>query len=148
MKQILIATITAALLVGTAFAGASILANGEVEIAACTAGSTNTATIGLYNNTGLEFGEVLGVRIKNNTDFTTVSTIKAIDLDDEETVTTVTAASNAVVYSAAYGTTYAVTASNVVPTTTVPQCAKELQISIAISTNDADSTVEYYIYGR
>ena len=58
------------------------------------------------------------------------------------------AASNATTYASAYGTTYAITASNVVPTTTVAPCAKELLVTVKMPTNYAAGTLEYLIYGE
>lgn len=143
--------------------GGNILASGEIEIAACTAGSTNTQTVGLYNITGKEWGQVYAIVVKNNTDFPTVTTVSRTDLDDTTTLVSATATSGTTTYAAAtlYGSTansvkvYSGTNDVAVFTNTVttyypipPPCAKELLVSVAITTNDAASTLEYLIYGE
>jgi len=160
-------TITAAMIallaVVAAFGqGQNLLASGEITLAASTNESTYTQSIGLYDSVRkTDWGRVHAVIVKNNSDFATTTTVARVDLDDTTTLITAAAASNATTYASytAYGSTansVVVYGSNdtAIATNTVttyypvpPPCARELLITVTIPTNDAESTLEYLIYG-
>lgn len=164
MQKFIIIALALLVGVGSAFAGGgNVLASGEIEIAATAVGSTNTATIGLYNITGKEWSQVHAIIVKNNTDFPTVTTVTRTDLGDTTVLATASAASNATTYAdtTRYGTTanavkvysgtndVAVFTNSIASYYPIPApAAKELQISVAITTNDAAGTLEYLIYGE
>ena len=159
------ATLIALLAVGSAFGQGNVLASGTIDLPASATPSTNTATIGIYGsgqNSGLEWGKVYAAVVRNGSDFATTTTVSRADLGDNTVLVTVVAASNASAYAAAtlYGSTanaqivYSGTNDAVLTTNTVttyypipPPCAKDLLVTVTMPTNDAESTLEYLIYG-
>lgn len=163
MRKITLLVLASLLLAVCATAAPNILASGEIEIAASATPSTNTQSVGLYSNTGQEWGQVMAIIVKNNSDFVTTTTVARVDLDDATTLATAVAASNATTYAAAtvYGSTanavkvYSGTNDAAIFTNTVTTyypipapCAKELLITVTTPTNDAATTLEYLIYGE
>lgn len=168
MKKITI--LAAALLVAIAspaFAGGgNVLASGTIDLPASATPSTNTATIGIYGsglNSGLEWGKVYAVVVRNGSDFSTTTTVARADLGDTTTLVTAVAASNASTYAAAtlYGSTvnsqivYSGTNDVILRTNSVttyypipPPCAKELLVTVTMPTNDAAKKLDYLIYGE
>ena len=158
------ATLIALLAVGSAFGqGQNLLASGEITLGVSTNEKSYTQSVGLYDSVRkTDWGRVLAVVVKNNSDFATTTTVARVDLDDTTTLITAAAASNATTYASytAYGSTansvvvYSATNDEAIATNTVttyypvpPPCARELLITVTIPTNDAESTLEYLIYG-
>lgn len=166
MQKKLILTILAALLVAVApvlAGGANILANGTIDIAATATPSTNTQNVGVYNNTGNEWGLVYGFRVANGTDFPVTNVLSCVDLGGSATVATVVCASQAVSYVSLVdpiGFTNAVvyrSGTNDLNIYTnlvkgwyagAPFPAHDLLITSTTPTNDAAGEVSYYIYGQ
>lgn len=157
------ATLIALLAVGSAFGqGQNLLASGEITLGVSTNEESYTQSIGLYDSVRkTDWGRVLAVVVKNNSDFATTTTVARVDLDDTTTLITAAAASNATTYASytAYGSTansVVVYGSNdtAIATNTVttyypvpPPCARELLITVTIPENDSEATLEYLIYG-
>ncbi len=160
-------TITAAMIallaVGSAFGqGQNLLASGEITLGVSTNEESYTQSVGLYDSVRkTDWGRVLAVVVKNNSDFATTTTVARVDLDDTTTLITAAAASNATTYASytAYGSTansVVVYGSNdtAIATNTVttyypvpPPCARDLLITVTMPENDAETTLEYLIYG-
>ena len=158
------ATLIALLAVGSAFGqGQNLLASGEITLGVSTNEKSYTQSVGLYDSVRkTDWGRVLAVVVKNNSDFATTTTVARVDLADTTTLITAAAASNATTYASytAYAATanpvvvYSATNDEAIATNTVttyypvpPPCARELLITVTIPTNDAESTLEYLIYG-
>lgn len=156
------ATLIALLAVGSAFGqGQNLLASGEITLGVSTNEKSYTQSVGLYDSVRkTDWGRVLAVVVKNNSDFATTTTVARVDLADTTTLITAAAASNATTY-ASY-TAYAATANpvvvysatNAIATNTVttyypvpPPCARDLLITVTMPENDAETTLEYLIYG-
>ncbi len=160
-------TITAAMIallaVGSAFGqGQNLLASGEITLGVSTNEESYTQSVGLYDSVRkTDWGRVLAVVVKNNSDFATTTTVARVDLADTTTLITAAAASNATTYASytAYGSTansVVVYGSNdtAIATNTVttyypvpPPCARDLLITVTMPENDAETTLEYLIYG-
>ena len=158
------ATLIALLAVGSAFGqGQNLLASGEITLGVSTNEKSYTQSVGLYDSVRkTDWGRVLAVVVKNNSDFATTTTVARVDLDDTTTLITAAAASNATTYASytAYAATanpvvvYSATNDEAIATNTVttyypvpPPCARDLLITVTMPENDAETTLEYLIYG-
>jgi len=133
----IIAILVLVIAAGVVFGEANILANGSVAIPITTTPSTNTQSVGLYNIKGQEWGEVCGIRIRNNSAATT--TVTTVTCTDLGTTTPIGSITTNTLGTSSFISTY---------TTGAAPTARMLQIQVVIPVTAVATTLDYYIYGR
>jgi hypothetical protein len=159
---ILAALLVAFVSIAPAFAADNILASGEIALTAISnaVATTNSQTVSLYNSSGQEWGKVMGVRVMNNSAWTTVTSFAQTDLGGSTAIIAVTnanaaAANGNVAAALSYAmTVYSGTNDVAIYTNTgyyqsPPAYVRDLSVTVVTPSNlPAASTVEYYIYGE